>query len=274
MKLIKNDKLYKYNDEGTLEMVRVKRIKNEDRFIVYNEDKEEFTLNAEEIKKYNKLRPNGFISITCVGLEKGLRDVIVSYYKREDVDKEGKIPYVICRQNIIDVFNVGSRDVIGATVSQATCPKGIDFKTLILAKSIESIENISYYVGDSLDDVLYPVNTLNADDLLKENKAKADMEEDVPPGFCTSVRELLETNQFMFEVLFANQIYQVPHVIELDEDGKFDEKTNIVVNKLFGDIPDPSIIPYTLDIDRTKIKRDYYIISDKDYKLFILTNLN
>ena len=273
MKLIKNDKLYRYTDDGSLIMVKLKKIKNEDKFIVYDDNKEEYTLNAEEIKKYTKLKPNGFISITCVGLEKGLRDVIVSYYKREDIDKEGKIPYVICRQNIIDVFNIGSRDVIGATVSQATCPKGIDFKTLILAKSIESIENISYYVGDSLDDVLYPVNTLNADDLLKENKAKADMEEDTPPGFCTSVRELLETNQFMFEVLFANNIYQVPHVIEIDEEGKVDEKTALVINKLFNDIPDPSIIPYTLDIDRSKIERDYYILSDKEYNLFILTNL-
>ena len=274
MKLIKNDKLYRYTDDGALLIVRLKRIKNGNKFIVYDKNKEEFTLTAEEIKKFTRLKPNGFISISCVGLNDGLRDVIVSYYKREDVDQKGKIPCVICRQNIIDIFNVGSRSVIGTTVSQSNCPKGLEFKSLILAKSVESIENISYYVGDSLDDILYPVNTLNADDLLKENKAKADKEEDIPPGFCESVRELLETNQFMFEVLFANNIYQVPHKIELNENGELDEKTKIIINKLFSDIINPSIIPYTLDIDRNKIARDYYILSDIDYNLFILTNLN
>lgn len=273
MKLMKNDKLYRYTDDGALITVRLKKIKNSDKYIIYDENKKETSLTAEEIKKYTKLRPNGFISITCVGLEQGLRDVIVSYYKREDVDKDGKIPYIICRQNIIDVFNIGSRSVIGSAVSQANCPKSIDFKTLILAKSIESIENISYYVGDSLDDVLYPVNTLNADDLLKENKAKADKEEDTPPGFCTSVKELLETNQFMFEVLLANKIYQIPHEIEIDNDGNFDQKTSIVINKLFSDIPNPCLIPYTPDIDRNKIERDYYTLSDKNYKLYILTSL-
>lgn len=274
MRLVKNDKLYRYTNDGSLLIVRIKKIKNSNKFIVYDENKNEYTMDAEEIKKFTKLRPNGFISITCVGLEKGLRDVIVSYYKREDIDKEDKIPYIICRQNIIDVFNIGSRSVIGATVSQSNCPKGVNFKTLILAKSIESIENISYYVGDSLDDILYPVNTLNADDLLKENKAKADQEEDTPPGFCESVRELLESNQFMFEVLLANNIYQVPHKIELNENGKFDQKTAIVVNRLFSDIQNPSIIPYTMDIDRSRIARDYYTLSDIDYNLFILTNLN
>ena len=54
MKLIKNDKLYRYTDDGSLIMVRLKKIKNEDKFIVYDDNKEEYTLNAEEIKKYTK----------------------------------------------------------------------------------------------------------------------------------------------------------------------------------------------------------------------------
>lgn len=274
LRLTKNDKLYKYTDDGVLLTVRVKKVKNENCFVVYDTNDEEFTLNREEIKEYTKLRPNGYISISCVGLEHGLRDVIVSYYKREDIDKDGKIPYIICRQNMIDIFNMGSRSVMGATVSQSNCPKGIDFKSLIVARSVESIENISYYVGDSLDDILKPVNTLNCDDLLKENKERAEAEEETPPGFCETVRELLDTNQFLFEVLLANNVYQIPHKIETDENGKLDDKTKVVVEKLFSDIPNPILIEYDNTINTSKIKRDFYMLSDIDYKLFILTSLN
>ena len=273
MKLTKNDKFYKYTDDGELIEIRLKRIKNRNTFVMYDKNDKEFVLNRDELKEYNKLRPHGYISFSCVGLDNGLRDVIVSYYKREDIDKEGKIPYIICRQNIIDIFNIGSRGVIGTSVSQSNCPKGIDFKTLIVARSIECIENVSYYITDSLDDILKPINTLNFDDLLKENKSRADMEEDTPPGFCSSLRQLIEENQFMFEVLLANNIYQVPHKIEV-KDGIIDDKTKLIVAKLFKDIINPVLIEYDNTIDRSKIERDYYMLCDKDYDLYILTSLN
>lgn len=273
MKLMKNEKFYKYDENDELIEIRIKKIKNENCFVVYDKDGNEFTLNKEELKEYTKLRPHGYISFSCVGLDGGIRDIIISYYKREDIDKDGKIPYVICRQNIIDIFNLGSRSVIGSTVSQANCPKGIDFKNLIVARSVESIENVAYYITDSLDDVLKPINTLNYDDLLKENKERADKEEDTPPGFCESLRQLLEENQFMFDVLLANNIYQIPHVIEY-KDNIMDEKTKIIVNSFFQDIQNPILIEYDNSIDRGRIQRDYYMIADKNYKLYILTSLN
>lgn len=273
MKLTKNDKFYKYTDDGALILIRLKRIKNQNCFIVYDEDDNEFTLTREELKEYTKLRPNGYISISCVGLEGGLRDVIVSYYKREDLNKDDSIPYIICRQNIIDIFSLQG-SVVGATVSQATCPKGLDFKTLIVARSVESIENVSYYIDDSLDDIFRPINTVNCDDLLRENKERADMAEDTPPGFCSSVKELLENNGFMFEVLLSNNICQIPSVIELSDDNSIDEKTLVVIRNLFNDIINPILIPYSGDIDISRIERDYYMIADKEYNLYILTSLN
>lgn len=274
MKLTKNDKFYRYTDDGELVEIRLKKIKNENCFIFYDKNDDTFTLTKDELKEYTKLKPHGYISFSSVGLEKGLKDVIVSYYKREDIDKESKIPYIICRQNIVDIFNIGSRSVIGATVSQSNCPKGLDFKTLILARYIESIENVSYYITDSLDDILKPINTVNFDELLKENKDRADKEEDTPPGFCSTLRELIESNQFMFEVLLANNIYQIPHIIECDENGKMDELTFTMVDKLFNDIKNPILIKYDNSIDRNSIQRDYYMISDKDYNLYILTSIN
>lgn len=271
MKLTKNDKFYRYTNDNEFVEIRLKKIKNRDTFVVYDKNDNEFTLTREELKEYTKLKPHGYISFSSVGLDGGLRDVIVSYYKKEDIDKDGKIPYIICRQNMIDLFNMGSRSVIGSCVSQSNCPKGLDFKSLILARSVENIENVSYYITDSLDDILKPINTLNFDDLLKENKRIADMEEETPPGFCSSLKQLLEENQFMFEVLLANKIYQVPHRL-LDEDGSINEKSKLLFSKIFK-ISSPVLFDFDNTIDRSKIELEYYMISDIDYKLFILVDL-
>jgi len=269
------DKFYKVNEDDSIEFLRLIKAKNANSYVLLNSEKERIKLTEDELSKYVKLRPDGYINYSIVSLDAGIRDVIVSMFKREDIENGDAIPYCICRQNIFDLFTHNftqnnTVQFVGCSVSKDTCPADIDYKMIMGCNAIIDNINVSMYVDDTLDDLLEPINVLNFNSVLFKNYIKNKSVSQ--PGYCKTLKELLHINNFMYDVLKAFNIIKVPFIVEYDENSNEIDinQRKFLENYFKVEMFKTFVIPFTKEIDLKKIERDHIIISDNSNIIFIV----
>ena len=191
-----------------------------------DKDGKSIKITQEELDKYTRLNPDGFLMISYVKYD-GLDDVLLTFHKIEN-RKINETPSIVCRQNIIDVFAMmeGKRNRIGLCVSDQTCPEGINFGDILAYDSLEDTAIVQTYMEDTLDDLLTILNHKKADKLLRNLKQSYDQrvkEEKENAGdytiygVCSTLEELMETNDFMTEYHRIFEVLEVPFSLKWEE---------------------------------------------------------
>lgn len=264
-------KYYKYLEDGQLEMVRLEKIKNQDSYIVREESGTKLTLTRNEILEYTKLNPAGYITFALVALDGNMADVVVTLHRKEDIDKGDNVPYCACRQNIFDLFtNQLERNEkinhIGVSVSKDTCPADVKYEIVLACNGVIKMTIVNIYMDDTLEEILSYVPTVAFDEALK--KLSNMMDKDTVQGSCTSVHELLKSNNFMDDFFRAYNIHYMPYIIM---NNVLAPVHYIYIESILKhEVLNGMIVKYDYDIDIKSIESNHIIVSDPLGNLYIV----
>lgn len=277
MKIYLGDKFYKYiKDSDKVEIMRIVKMKNTESFVIENEKtNERFKISRDKlISEFTRLKPDGYISFAIALLENNLKDVIVSLYRRKDLDNGETIPYAVCRQNIFDLFTnqikKNNKTYIGVSMSKDTVPEGVPYEILLACNGLADNYMVATYIDDTLDNLLSMIRESKFDIVLQTLANNVTDKSIV--GSCTTIRQLLTENNFMYD------FYKGFDIIKLLLDIEIIPGTNEIApylrealeNELKVEMFKTYILEYDKEIDLNKIERDYVLLSDKNDKLFIL----
>lgn len=270
-------KYYRYLDDK-LEIIRILRYYNTEDILVLTEDNKKIKINRDQLSKYVKLNSDGIMVFNIVNLGSE-EDVMISLHRREDILKTQILPYAICRQNIRDLFEYTLKGdlyktSLGLSVSKDTLPQGYDYKTLFAAEGVIETQYVNVYIDDDLDTILQFVQQLNMNNTLsKLKKTFQSLEYVSTSGACSTVKELLETNDFMMEFDRGFKIIKLDSEIKYNDEHCMDLKVLIeFANKTSISIEPQNtfVLEYDKTIDLSKISEDHVLIRDKNNKLFIM----
>lgn len=272
-------KYYKYNGDQ-LEVIRIFKYYNPNKIMVLCEDNTCKILNREQLDEYVKLNSDGLMIFNIVKISNS-QDVLISLHRRKDITEKKIFPYLVCRQNVKDIFDYSiqgdwSKTSIGVCVTTDTIPQGIDFKSLFKVDSVIETQMVNIYIDDTLDSILKFIKKYYLNEcLIKLNAEIKKYPHLVSTGSCTSVEELLNTNDFMLDF---DRGYNIIRLEKIDltknlKDRTLDDEaikeltaqTNILV------LPQNTfIVEYDKTIDLTKIEEKYFLIRDKNNKLYVV----
>lgn len=273
MRIYLGDKFYKYKEEtDTLEIIRIKKIKNENLFsyeingVIHSISKQDL------LNQYTRLKPDGLVAFTIVNLENKLKDVIVSLYRMKDLEDGKLVPYCACRQNIFDMFTnqvqKGKTMYVGVSVSQDTMPDDTPFEIVLACNGIDYMNQVSVYLDDTLEDIMSYVNKSKFDETLStiyNNVTNKDIK-----GYCNSLKQLLEENDFMYDFLTAYNIIRVNFAIDKDVEELDPFRREYIEGILKEEMFKTYVVKYDKEIDLKKIERSHILISDKNKEIFII----
>lgn len=278
MQFVLGDRFYKNKAEDDSEDIRIIKIKNENLFRVKTNKGIIKSMKKEEIyDNYSRLIPDGllFFSILNVGETKNekLKDVMISLFKTSDLEKGDNIPYVVCRQSILDLFTTQINNnpylhYAGLSINRDNVPEGVDFKMVLMCDGIDSKISLSVYLDDTLDDILSLINTEKIDKVLThmESKIKNNI-----VGYYKTLKELLEKNDFMLDVRMAFNIEKVDFKVSIINDYEIIPQERVILQEIKKcEMIKTYVIPYTREIDLDEIKRNYLMICDSENKIYIV----
>lgn len=273
-KIYSGSKFYRYLDgQDYPEIIRLLNIDYDKGIVKFldvdgNKKKSSYEYIA---KNFKMLAPDGLISFNHVNMPDGNEDVIVALKAFPKTDKEwdnmSDMPYAICRQMSADVFSNTfdvEHPIIGISISQDTCPANVDYGVMLACTGLNYSRMIAVYLDDTLDKILS----------LFDNKIFDKVFENViyprwkdTRGCCQSLEELLRTNKFMFDFRKCFRVIEVPFIITEDDvqsEQLCELNTNFLANELKINITETYLIEYSRDIDFSKFKRKYVLISSAD----------
>lgn len=289
-----NDRWYRWLADDTLEEVRVTRIQNEEVCTVtYVKGPNEGVWKTDKTtieECYTKLKPDGYLTFSVVSTGKETTDVMVTISTHKDILKGEQLPYAVCRQGAIDLFakqlSPDNVDYVGISISRDTCPADVDFANFFACDGIIYSETMSYYIGDKLTDCLGVIKKKKQfSDILEENFNKhclylangnkfiADVYKDKNEvdGYCKDLDTLLTMNNFEYDVNAAFGILST----DLSEED-FSEDTlsglamEVIGSMLRVEIGKSIAVKYDKDVDLSKIKRNYCLVSTKNNVIYVV----
>lgn len=238
---------------------------------------------------YTKLKPDGYVTFNIVNVGNGISDVMVTLSRTKDVEKGDQIPYAVCRQCINDLFasqvKKFSDEFFGISISKETCPMGVEFHNFLACNGSEKTDTVSMYIGDNLTDILKLIKTKDYDIALYNlfsdrckyvsNGIKyiynLKMQNTYIDGYCKTLKDLLISNNFLYDMCRAFNIIPVRNL----EIGKcVGNELNIVARKRLSDlicknIDKSIVIQYDKSIDLAKIERDYLLV-EEDSNIYVV----
>lgn len=279
------EKYYYYttddNGEDKLNIFRILKVRKNEVIGVLN-DKTRMSINNNELKTYTLLKPDGYLTLSVVELGDKSEDVIISISKTTE-NNTLSAPFAVCRQSVLDVFaNQIMRDdlplLIGTSVNQNTCPTNVDFKMLLACDNLKYYKIIACYMDDKLDDVLKLIDTTKFDEVLSKIYHRAPaivtkLNTKLPVhGFCKSLRELIEYNDFELDYLAAFGIHKVDMVVKFDENTlSIDDEQKKVIENIVGKYMfNTYVVKYDKTINTSLIKRNHIFVSDKNDDIYII----
>lgn len=267
-------KIYKYIG-GTLIQCRLIRVKNDDCFVVETSNGSKINLTKDIYDSYLKLKENGLVVISKVMLENNIPDIIVSFFRNEDLPKG--IPYAVCRHNVYDVFtntieNDGGAMYIACSVSQDTCPDNMKFEMMLGCNSVEQSNLVAIYYDDDIDDIISLIKGTNG---MKVYEATMKLLydgfiKDKVRGTCSSVEQLLKENHFIEDIRRGLNVLSVNFKYEGNE--KFlPEFIRHIEDIIKVQMINPVWVKYEGDVDLSKIQDKHLLILDKSKTLYIVS---
>jgi len=264
-------KFYRTKEDGELEIIRVLKKRSEIACTVITEGdpNSRRVMTAENMKKYNLLKPNGVCSFNIVDIIESKRykaqDVMVllsSFGKEKD--------FAMCRQLIVNPFTEGTYGrTYGLSMSRDTCPTEIDYDMAKGCNGVAFTQLINIYRDDTPDSIMALAKSTipRCDKVLKELKQRFKDEF----GFCSSLKELLEHNSFweeydrMFGIKVINDIIK-NNTLSLEQLTYLETEISYLMDNVI-------VVPYGYDINLNAIKSDYMLIRDKTNQLYLVSYL-
>ena len=300
---------YENDKEESLKLIRVVGIQNTTDVkikILDSPNKEEIgninKIKFKELEDWTRLIGYGKIifSTVTVGTNTGggitVPDVIVAGYSYKEAKLSGQYtkPFVACRQCIGDVYDSMMQEspelsLVGMSCNQMSIPEGIEFDALLACTKIDLTSNVTFYIDDTLDDILNMVKTKPYDKVLESdlldhvNYMERKLGRKIGfnsaikscDGYCRDLRQLLEENNFWYDLQSYIGIIKINVPVEIDtedinrchlsEDLKID-----LSNILMKNIGETWVIKYDLDIDIDTIKKDHFLLMDSNNILWVV----
>lgn len=258
------------HENGKLLMAKIVKYNNENKtytlYVVTGKLKGKRIIGSLETvnNKWTRLTPDAIMSINAVEHD-GLKDVIVLLFPTKE---RHKLPAVVCRQNVVDVFCFdpnSSHVTVGCSITEATCPVGIDYESFMHADG-ETIAStyVAVYNTDIIEGVLEGIRVTKYDTILRanENKFKQHprmLNSAVTIGWTSSLLEMLKFNRFQTDMYGAFGIVEVPYSLKDPELVPMDAMADIILSET-EDIPAKIYIyRYDKTISLSDIKRKYIL---------------
>ena len=275
---------FKYEGEDLI-LLRLYKVKDKNRFIFKDSNKKKILLTKEQMEQFAMLQPDGLIiHVLASDSNQGI-DTLCMLYKMEDIDNNINEPYAVCRQNIVDPFEIllnndPNKTYVGVSISKDTAPPEFDFKSVCLAAGIREQKIHFVYKDDSFEDIMSFVNEPLFDkalSIIKNHMDDSDLIKFV--GFENSYRDLLINNDFMYDFRRAFQIVRIKFAIDnsLDrwtEDGIYKishEEIQIIEGITKHQVINPILIKYDKTVDLSEIKRSYILFEDINKDIYVIS---
>lgn len=304
-------KLFKETEDGNIHMIRIVNVRKPYNTNSVVKDPAEITIfdyaddtrkkvRVDSLKEYSPLKPDGIATFSVATIRdsnnKPCKDVLVTAIKFLNLElKLSSIPYVVCRQNITDIFytyitSEENHNMVGLSVNQDTCPSNFDYRMMLAADSVEHSEFINFYRLDTLDDILSMVKINNYDTVLNDLYNRHVKHENKPElmfksehnGWCKDLKTLLETNNFMADVNQMLGITQVDFKVPdfLEDVKKDDEITYQVANydlrvwlssTYSVNMKEIAVMEFGHDINLADFNDNkYLLVRDSENKLYLM----
>lgn len=283
-------KAYKWINEN-LEVLRIVAITDND-IKLKKSSGENIRLSINELMtNYTILNPDGMIGISIVNIQ-DLEDVIVTLYRRKEMDEKSPIPYCLCRQNVTDFFENAINpkfNSCGLSVTLDTLPEGVSMESILACDGVNKQKSIAVYIDDTLDTILSLLKgtrdydnvlyTLFLDHLKYVSKSRGGTiyfeqmkNSSRLDGYCKTLKDLLIANNFMYDFMRGFNIYPLTLNMDSVQSNTTDMELFIKVlsDLLLKNISEVMILPYDKDIDLNGINHNYVLISDSKERLFIV----
>lgn len=212
-------KIYKEQDDGSFDIKRIVNVyPATESFEVLNEDGSKKNFKYDSFKEYTPLEPYGIIMFDILSMNTGkntsTKDVLISVYSLLDMKLNGRraIPYMMCRQGIVDVFNFlncqnpEDNDLVGLCVTKDNCPAQIDYQDITACSDIDYSVSMSFYRDDDIETILQciPQDRFNAvlnNLYISHCKSSSPLAiyNKTDKGWCRDLKTLMEINNFMVD---------------------------------------------------------------------------
>ena len=284
MFLNQGTKIYKYeNDE--LKTLRIKKCKSNKYVCVDINDKSNSVILTEETRKdYITLTPDAILNIMIASINNE-KDIFVCVHRLQDMSAGSSVPALILRQDVYslskNVFNTSNITYVGDCLTINTCEES-EYKEFFKFNNIDEVHSIALYIDDAFDDICDLINnnhriTKITSEVLSELKDK--YETPNVEGYCESITELMETNNFMYNFRSLFNILTVDFEIELDnnvsEDGIVTlnaKQINRIEDILRQYITNVNVLKYDKDIDVGSIvSHSHLMVCDKNNNIYLIS---
>jgi len=262
-------KFFKFNDNQELEIIRVVNIDKKDRVKYKQADGTNKSMSSEYLtSNYHMLKPDGLFMLSIVKNSE-VSDTIVALKSFKKEPKRPDLPFAVCRQGIYDFFtNITNNNPdkiihVGVSVNQDTCPANLDFQLVLTCTALKSAQPIAVYLDDTLEDILSLFSNVKYDNSIKEMSSAlvGQFKDKEVCGICSSLKELLITNNFMYDFRKCFDITEVPFSVNAEDECLSMENILFLENELKVNIMETYIVEYSREIDLSKINRKYLLIS-------------
>lgn len=278
---------YEENENGEQELIllRLYKVKSKNTFLLRDKQKNKVVLSKKQLEEFSMLEPDGLIiHVLASDPQQGV-DTMCLLYRMKDINDNINEPYAVCRQNIIDPFemilnNDPYTTVVGVSISRDTAPEGFDFKSVCIAAGVRDQKINFIYKDDSFEDIMSFVNEELYDKALMIIKDHMDDSDNIKyKGFKDSYRSLLVENDFMYDFRRAFDIIRLNLTIDTSinrwtEDGiyKISENEIRTIESLTKHVViSPVLIKYDKTIDLDEIQRSYILFEDLNKELYIVS---
>lgn len=292
--VVLGNKYFRHLDDDSVETVRVIGfIDNETVRIKFLKDNTKAKIKIDELLKYYfKLNEDGTIITSNLKIivddKHNFFDVAVTLYKHSDLVTDPKsLPYIICRQNISDVFtnmqNTNGIQYMGCCISKDTVPEGVPYDGLLMCDDIEEHVVVNMYMTDTLDDILECIKTKPFDRVLNElfeqsiKKFEPKDQEGLRKvkcncGYVTNLKDLLSLNNFVLDMNAAFGIIKVDLDFDINNNQLNLYQIQLIEQVFNTQFTNHYIVKYDRDIDLASIKNGRYILlKDKHDTTYILS---
>ena len=270
--------------DDELVVLRLVNIKSENKFTMVDREGNKLSMTKEELDKCIKLDSDALLCLMTATLDEDVRDVYACVHRTDDMRNGVKEPVMILRQNIYssskNAFNAGMDIYVGECLANPKFDNDEQFKSLLEFNTIDDTLSVALYVDDKFKDIKQFITGHNArkfDEVLRT--IKFNNTQSMLKGYCETLDQLFEENNFMFNYRMIFNIAQVDFPIELDNNTDKDgvitlnsKQINRLEDLLRAYITDVKVLKYDKDIDISKIvSKTHIMISDETENIYLVS---
>jgi len=207
-------------------------------------------------------------------------DIAIALNRVKDLEKNISEPYMVCRQNILDLFanilRTNTNIYVGCTVTRDNCPNGVDFKILLACDGIESKFTMSVYNMDKASTIInYVPRVKDYDNILKSLYEFNDNQRlrlnSNYLGFSKSLKELLSDQGFNESFYKSFNIDLVKFKVCINENNELDKFQIKYLESLYKvEMFRVYAIRYNKTINLENIEKEYRLIADNTETIYII----